>query len=327
MIDNNNKIASLISDTATLITRFGLKENTANKSTDVATDATSNLKYPSVKAVKDFVDNAIISATPDATTIAKGKIQLAGDLTGIAAAPTVNSVGGSTAANIHNAELLANAATDANTSNALVKRDLSGNFTAGNITSSLTGNVTGDVTGNLSGNASTSTKLAASKNIYGNAFDGSSDLTQAISGIYGGTGINNGNKTITLGGNIVTANDFTTLGNYATTLTSTGATNIILPTTGTIATLAGTESLTNKTIVDATLTGVPTAPTATSGTNTNQIATTAFVLTTTAAATPDASSLCNINFFNNSLHNRKIFFCPNLGVLCDLCNCPICLLI
>ena len=291
MIDNNNKIASLISDTATLITRFGLKENIANKSTDVAIDATSNLKYPSVKAVKDFVDNAIISATPDATTIAKGKIQLAGDLTGIAAAPTVNSVGGSTAANIHNAELLANAATDANTSNALVKRDLSGNFAAGNITSSLTGNVTGDVTGNLSGNASTSTKLAASKNIYGNAFDGSSDLTQAISGIYGGTGINNGNKTITLGGNIVTANDFTTLGNYATTLTSTGATNIILPTTGTIATLAGTESLTNKTIVDATLTGVPTAPTATSGTNTNQIATTAFVLTTTAAATPDASSL------------------------------------
>jgi trimeric autotransporter adhesin len=59
---------------------------------------------------------------------------------------TVNSVGGSSAANIHSAELAANAATSANTVNTIVKRDGSGNFSAGTITASLTGNAT-NVTG------------------------------------------------------------------------------------------------------------------------------------------------------------------------------------
>jgi hypothetical protein len=277
MIDNNLRIAALVTDTATLITRFSYKENLSNKTTDVTADGTSNVKYPSAKAVKDYVDNAVVAATPDATTGSKGKIQLAGDLTGIAAAPTVNSVGGSSSSTIHTAEILANAATSSNTNNTIVKRDGSGNFSAGVITASLTGNVTGDVTGNLTGdvtgnvagnltgnvtgnvtgnlfgNANTTTKLAATKNIYGNPFDGSADLAQAIGGTYGGTGVNNGNKTITLGGNILTANDFTTVGNFNTTLTSTGVTNVTLPTSGTLATLAGTESLTNKVVNGVTL--------------------------------------------------------------------------
>ena len=290
MIDNNARIDALVADTATLITRFSYKENLSNKSIDVSGDATSDTKYPTVKAVKDFVDNAITIATPDASTTVKGKIQLSGDLAGIAASPSVATVGGSTAAAINAATILANTATDANTNSTIVKRDASGNFIAGTITAGLTGNVTGNVTGNLTGNASTATKLAATKLIYGNAFDGSADLTQAIAGTFGGTGIDNGSKIITLGGNILTANSFTTAGNFSTTLTSIGETNITLPTTGTIATLAGTETMTNKTIVDVALTGVPTAPTAAAGTSTNQLATTEFVNATTSAATPDAST-------------------------------------
>jgi hypothetical protein len=50
----------------------------------------------------------------------------------------------------------------------------------GNITGDLTGDVTGDVTGNLTGNADTSTKLAATKNIAGVAFDGSIDINIPI---------------------------------------------------------------------------------------------------------------------------------------------------
>lgn len=61
-----------------------------------------------------------------------------------------------------------------------------------------------------------------------------------ISGAYGGTGINNGIKTITLG------NNFTTSGNFALTLTQTGTTNVTLPITGTLATLNGTETFSNK---------------------------------------------------------------------------------
>ena len=58
------------------------------------------------------------------------------------------TVGASTAANIHNAELLANAATSANTASAIVRRDIAGNFSAGTITATLSGNAT-NITGTV----------------------------------------------------------------------------------------------------------------------------------------------------------------------------------
>ena len=83
-----------------------------------------------------------------------------------------------------------------------------------------------------------------------------------IDGTYGGTGVANTGKTITLGGNL------TTSGAHATTVTTTANTSVTLPVSGTLATLAGTETFTNKTLtspVIATIvnTGTLTLPTST----------------------------------------------------------------
>lgn len=178
-------------------------EQTANKSTDVATDAASDEKYPSVKAVKSYADTKAplispafsgvptaptaadittntdqiattkfvqsVAATPSATTSSLGKIQLAGDLAGTALAPAVVAVSNSdltnktTASDIYSSVNDTKAATNLNsTGNTIVKRDASGNFSAGTITATgLTVNgpitATGTITGSISGNAATAT--------------------------------------------------------------------------------------------------------------------------------------------------------------------------
>lgn len=155
----------------------------------------------------------------------------------------------------------------------------------GSTPAAITGTtITGSsLVGPVTGNASTATALQTPRNINGVSFNGTADITVAaaagtltgttlaanvvsssltsvgtlatgiwqanvIAGQYGGTGIANTGKTITLGGNLVTS------GANSTTLTTTGSTNVILPTTGTLATLAGTEALTNKSVNGVTLT-------------------------------------------------------------------------
>ncbi|XGC81695.1 tail fiber domain-containing protein [Bdellovibrio bacteriovorus] len=77
-------------------------------------DTSGNLSWVSSTGV------AINSLTGDVSASGTGSVTA-----------TVNSVGGSTAANINAATVLANAATNANTASAIVKRDASGNFAAG----------------------------------------------------------------------------------------------------------------------------------------------------------------------------------------------------
>jgi len=85
-----------------------------------------------------------------------------------------------------------------------------------------------------------------------------------IDGQYGGTGVANTGKTVTLGGSL------TTSGAHTTTLTTNANTSVTLPTTGTLSTLDGTETLTNKTLTSPTLTapvlGVPASGTLTNAT-------------------------------------------------------------
>lgn len=63
--------------------------------------------------------------------------------------------------------------------------------------------------------------------------------------------VSNADRTIDLAGNVNIGGDFTTSGSNSLTLNTTGTTSITLPTSGTLVTLAGTETLTNKTITSA----------------------------------------------------------------------------
>ncbi len=88
----SSQLVNLQNQTSQMANSF---EMLSNKSTalDLGNSRPSNSLYPSQLAVKSYVDNAmsnvITTGTPDATTLATGKLQLAGDLSGTATNPTV----------------------------------------------------------------------------------------------------------------------------------------------------------------------------------------------------------------------------------------------
>lgn len=142
-------------DSTAIYNQLNLKETATNKSTNIITDGNSDSKFPSVKSVKSYVDAQVAGATiVDAAATTKGKIQLAGDLGGTAAAPII--------------------VTDAITTNKI--KDA-------NVTDAKIATISGSkIIGNINGNAATAsvattaTKLAATKNINGVAFDGTTDI-------------------------------------------------------------------------------------------------------------------------------------------------------
>lgn len=85
---------------------------------------------------------------------------IAGDVTGTLSASVVGAVGGSTAANVHAAELLSNAATATNTASTILKRDGSGQVAATTFTGALAGNASTATSATSATSATTATNLA-----------------------------------------------------------------------------------------------------------------------------------------------------------------------
>jgi hypothetical protein len=92
----------------------------------------------------------------------------------------------------------------------------------------------------------TLSSLTASKPVFTDASKGLVS-TGTLGADQGGTGVVN-NVAMTVTGS----------GNFAYTRTLTGATNVTFPTTGTLATLAGSETFTNKTLTSPIIGGAPT---------------------------------------------------------------------
>jgi hypothetical protein len=107
--------------------------------------------------------------------------------------------------------------------------------TANQITASAS---TGSITLSLPSSLTVPGSLAVTTNITSGTWQASTIGSQ-----YGGTGINNGSRTITV---LTDSVEFTS---------ASGGSSVTLPNTGTLSTLSGTETLTNKTIAGATISG------------------------------------------------------------------------
>ena len=189
------QLAGDLGGTAAVPTVPGLanKENSANKST-TTTLGNSDVLFPTQNAVKTYVDSQISSATiADADATTKGKIQLAGDLTGTATAPVV-------AANaITTSKIL-----DANVTDAKIAT-VSGSKVTGNITGSAA-NVTGIVP--VANGGTGQTTIAAVKSILGlsgtnvaiGAASGTTNQGAGAVGVGNGTGqTNQGSQSVAIG--------------------------------------------------------------------------------------------------------------------------------
>ena len=180
-------------------------------------------------------------------TVYNGATSKTIDYSTIGAAPSAGSSSittvGTVTAGTWNGSVIAGTYGGTGVNNGTKTITLGGNLTtsgafATTLTVTAATNVTLPTTGTLITNAVTTlSSLASIGTITTGIWNGT-----VIAGQYGGTGVANTGKTITLGGNL------TTSGAFATTLTVTAATNVTLPTTGTLATLAGAETLSSKTL-------------------------------------------------------------------------------
>jgi hypothetical protein len=115
-------------------------------------------------------------------------------------------------------------------------------------------------------------------------------------------------STVSLTGALTTAGAFTTVGAYGVTLTATNTTSITLPTTGTLATIAGSETLTNKTLTTPIISTISNTGTLTLPTSTDTLVgrATTDTLTNKTLTSPTT---------NNGTFNSPTLVTPALGTV------------
>jgi len=128
---SDSKLATLT--TAGKVANAATTANSSNlANTIVLRDASGNFGAGTITATLNGNATSATSATT-ATTATSFTGALSGDVTGTQGATVVSFVGGQAAANVASATTLAIGATSNNTANAIVKRNASGNFSAGTI--------------------------------------------------------------------------------------------------------------------------------------------------------------------------------------------------
>jgi hypothetical protein len=310
-VDNTSDAAKPIS-TATQ-TALNLKEDKANKSTDGTLTANSDINYPSEKAVKTYVDTKLAAATGGPTTLTGDvtgsgtgsfaatignnkvtypKIQAAtgpslllgspgtgnaiGEIilgTGLSmSGSTLNATGSSVAGqNVTSPTSTITIANGSGAALAAMTLDLADNSVS---TPKLVNNAvtyakmqtipTVTLLGNPTGATASPTAitLGTGLSFSGTTLNAAGGGVTSVSGSGGTTGLTlsggpiTTSGTLTLGGTLAVANGGTGATTATAALTNLGAASLASPT----------------------FTGTPTAPTAAVGTNTTQLATTAFVL-------------------------------------------------
>jgi len=203
----------------------------------------TNTSWDAIDISTSDVSGVLLGANGGTGVANTGKtVTLGGNLTTSGAFATTLTATATTAVTLPTTGTLATLAGTETLSNKTLTAPILGTPTSGTMTNVTGLPLTTGVTGTLPiANGGTGTTSTTFANLTTN-------VTGILPGANGGTGVANTSKTITLGGNL------TTSGAFATTLTSTNTTSVTLPTTGTLATLAGTETLTNKTLTSPTLT-------------------------------------------------------------------------
>lgn len=184
-----NKTIDADLNTITNIDDNEIKAAAAINANKIADGSVSNTEFQYINSVTSNVQTQLDAITGSAITSLTGDVTATGPG---ASAATVVTVGGVTASNVASGANAANAATDANTASTIVKRDASGNFSAGTITAALSGNATtatSATTATTAGNVSGVVAIAnggTGQSTKAPAFDALSPMTTGGDLIYGG---------------------------------------------------------------------------------------------------------------------------------------------